>query len=380
MGRLRRFVIVCLLLTGYLDWADAQSLIDTLDGHPDLSEMMNSAYGVLPVAQPITEPALGIGVAGGLLYMHTKSSDMARAPGTPPDLSMVGGMYTANGSWAGALYHQNSLREDRIRVKGVVAYASINLTYYAEDDQDLAGASSDSSDGQNFNIEGLGFSPRAELRLFGTPFFLGLEYAFFANEVVFEDYDPVSDNLSVETRLAGLGATLRFNTLDNAFTPNRGLRAVGGYKHFDTFLGGTETYGLLIANGVGYLDPFGWLVLGLRLDGQWTFDEPPFYALPYVKLRGVPALRYQGKQVIVIETEERVNVSRRWSIVLFGGYGRPGLTTSRGNDYHEDVFAGGGGFRYLLARLTGLYAGVDVARGPQEWAFYITIGSAWSGF
>ncbi|MFC2085642.1 hypothetical protein ACFLRO_00355 [Bacteroidota bacterium] len=42
-------------------------MIDTLDGHPDLSEMMNSAYGVLAVAQPITEPALGIG--GGFRYL-----------------------------------------------------------------------------------------------------------------------------------------------------------------------------------------------------------------------------------------------------------------------------------------------------------------------
>ena len=36
------------------------------------------------------------------------------------------------------------------------------------------------------------------------------------------------------------------------------------------------------------------------------------------------------------------------------------------------------GFRYLLARLFGLHAGVDVAHGPGQWVFYIQMGSAWA--
>jgi hypothetical protein len=39
--------------------------------------------------------------------------------------------------------------------------------------------------------------------------------------------------------------------------------------------------------------------------------------------------------------------------------------------------AGGGGFRYLLARKLGLQTGIDVARGPEETAFYIQVGSSW---
>ena len=40
-------------------------------------------------------------------------------------------------------------------------------------------------------------------------------------------------------------------------------------------------------------------------------------------------------------------------------------------------WAGGGGVRYLLARRLGMHAGLDVARGPEQTAFYIQIGSAW---
>jgi hypothetical protein len=39
--------------------------------------------------------------------------------------------------------------------------------------------------------------------------------------------------------------------------------------------------------------------------------------------------------------------------------------------------AGGVGFRYLLARRLGLYAGLDYAHSNYDHAFYIQIGSAW---
>lgn len=37
--------------------------------------------------------------------------------------------------------------------------------------------------------------------------------------------------------------------------------------------------------------------LGFRLECSVVDGWPPFYAFPYVTLRGVPALRYQGKRV-----------------------------------------------------------------------------------
>jgi hypothetical protein len=35
------------------------------------------------------------------------------------------------------------------------------------------------------------------------------------------------------------------------------------------------------------------------------------------------------------------------------------------------------GFRYYLAKAMGLHAGVDVARGPEDSAIYLIVGSAW---
>ncbi len=41
---------------------------------------------------------------------------------------------------------------------------------------------------------------------------------------------------------------------------------------------------------------------------------------------------------------------------------------------------GGAGFRYLLARAFGLRGGLDFAYGTDGFAFYVTVGSAWTTF
>jgi hypothetical protein len=41
------------------------------------------------------------------------------------------------------------------------------------------------------------------------------------------------------------------------------------------------------------------------------------------------------------------------------------------------VVSKGVGFRYLIAKRYGFAMGADIARGPEETAFYIQAGSAW---
>jgi hypothetical protein len=98
--------------------------------------------------------------------------------------------------------------------------------------------------------------------------------------------------------------------------------------------------------------------------------------MPFIGLRGVPVLRYQGELTMLAETEQFVNVYKRWSLVGFGG---AGTTVPSLDDMNigETAWNAGIGFRYLLARLLGLQMGMDIARGPEEWAFYIVFGSAW---
>ena len=106
------------------------------------------------------------------------------------------------------------------------------------------------------------------------------------------------------------------------------------------------------------------------------FDNPPFYLIPYISLRGVPVMRYQGKATLVTEGELRWDFLRRWSIMGYGGVAKAFDDWSEIGDA-KLVYSVGSGFRYLLARSFKLRLGIDVARGPEEWAYYIVFGSNW---
>ena len=89
-------------------------------------------------------------------------------------------------------------------------------------------------------------------------------------------------------------------------------------------------------------------------------------------------MRFQGDDVLQTELEVRWNINKRWSAVGFTGVGRA-------EDQLSELFNGDGetkstvgiGGRYLIARKMGLYAGIDVAKGPDETVFYLQVGSAW---
>ena len=105
-------------------------------------------------------------------------------------------------------------------------------------------------------------------------------------------------------------------------------------------------------------------VLGLRADFQLATDGTPFIAPPYSNLRGIPAPRYQDQKTAVVETELRWNITPRWAILGFIGTGRAyGSHTDFGDS--AAIWSRGTGFRYLIARKLGLYAGIDGARGPE---------------
>ena len=149
--------------------------------------------------------------------------------------------------------------------------------------------------------------------------------------------------------------------------------------HSANFIG-DFSYQKYKAMGLFYWDVHPDVVLGWRLDGRFARGETPFYALPFIDLRGIPAMRYQGDDVLVTEIDARWNFHNRWSLVGFTGVGKA-------EDAFSDLFGGdsdndlqhtvGGGVRYLIARRLGLQAGIDVAKGPEDTVFYLTVGSAW---
>jgi hypothetical protein len=320
----------------------------------------------------ITEPAVGYGAGLFGAYFHGSIEEWSRKNNgrfRPPSISVVGGFATENGSWGAVAGHFGVWFQDRVRYLGAVGWASPNLTTYPAvlDGQ-----------GVEFNLEGLVVVQQAKARVAGD-LFAGLRYVYFGSTVTFELDSALPGIVPRQSDIAtgGIAAMVEWEARDNSLSPTRGTRIQVTGSFFGPGLGGDSTYQQV--NGLlhQYVPLTRTLDLALRLDGTLSTDGAPFFARPFVRLRGVPVMRYQGRAVGVTEAELRHALNRRWSLVAFGGVG----FTDNGRDSllhsSETIVAGGAGFRYLVARQLGLQAGVDVAWGPEEGAVYLQMGHAW---
>jgi len=357
---------------------------DPMDGKLDVSgwsdEEKQNTGGILPVPIIITEPALGglgLGLALGYMrdkgpYKNTESLSEKEAKSRPSSVIGIAGAYTLNNSWAvGGGYADNWLN-DSLRYSGGLGYASANLDFYGNPQE----SPSDESK-TPFNIKGFFLLQDLKYRLLETGCFVGTRYMFLRSDSVFDlSTTPDISGFQKESDDSAPGLTFMFDTRNNTFTPSRGSKLdLSAMFHSQNF-GGDFTYQRYQAAGKTWIGIHKKVTLGLRLDGRWVNGDTPFYAVPYIQLRGIPAFRYQDNIAVMGEVEATWQVLSRWSVLGFVGSGRAAnkleqLDTVPG----RNTF--GAGFRYLIARKFGLHAGVDVASGPEDTFIYIQIGSAW---
>ncbi len=367
-----------------------EQFIDPHDSKFDASDWLLNKKGFLPVPIIVTEPAVGYGAGAALLFFHAKKDDQyikeikqeiqkkkeKHKPSLPPSISGLVGLGTENGTWAAGGFHFGSWKQDRIRYTGGIVYPSVNLTFYGSD----SSSNPILNRGLDYNLEGWFLFQELVFRIKNSNFFLGPRFIFYNADSAFDLKLPIEglDPWQFNVKSYGIGLEAAYDSRDNIFTPNRGIRAdiSSMYFNVDGEVTGSRHYQMTDASSKFYWPLFSNIVLGWRLRGGFGSGDIPFYALPFIDLRGIPAMRYQGENVLVTELETRWNMNDRWSLVFFGGVGVTADSVGDFND-SEDRWAGGAGFRYLMARLLGLYTGIDVARGPEDWAFYIQVGSAW---
>ena len=129
--------------------------------------------------------------------------------------------------------------------------------------------------------------------------------------------------------------------------------------------------------GIAYFPLGHRLFLGLRADGQRAFGDPPFYIEPSLSMRGIPALRYQGRTMAQGEVELRWQFWRRFSVLGFVGGGGTWAKDAPVRKA-QTAHAGGVGLRYELARRFRMHYGIDFAYGSDGGTFYFQMGSAWT--
>lgn len=342
------------------------------DGWIDFSSFLDESYGFLPIAMPITEPAIGYGAGGGLMFLD-EPMGKAAAEFQRPNISGVFGFGTENGTWGGGAGDIRNWMDGRLQTVAAAFTASVNLDFYGlGEDPALA------DHPLRYTLEPLGGVIQGKYQLGDSRFFAGLGYVYVGMDTSFEAPPgaPGLPDHASESTLGALLPSLSYDTRDNVFTPTTGLYVEASLAAFSEALGADGEYqrGTLLAM---YYRPLARnLFLGVKGQATATWSDPPFYLQPYVQLRGAPAMRYQGEQVAQAEAELRWQFYKRWSLVGFAGAGLA-QAEIQGEERDRSVVTGGTGFRYELARKYGIHAGADIAWGPDETALYLQVGSAW---
>ena len=84
------------------------------DGWPDLSGFLDEKYGFLPIVIPITEPAVGYGAVGGVMFICKPLGAAAQGLGRP-NITFVGGFGTRTARGASCRRHALLARRLRCR-------------------------------------------------------------------------------------------------------------------------------------------------------------------------------------------------------------------------------------------------------------------------
>jgi outer membrane protein assembly factor BamA len=269
-----------------------------------------------------------------------------------------------------------SFDDDRWRYRGGVARMHVNLDFYGTE----GGPFSNSQEKIGYTLDGWASSQEVMRRLGGESsnnwvtarwIYLDLQNSFNlgANQ-------PLFSNVDLSRRSSGLGLSLEHDSRDNIFTPSRGWTGGVDTVFYDPDWGSDNRSQSYRARAFGYFPLGASWVVGTRVDARTVTGDVPFYQLPFLDMRGLPAARYQDEHTGLAELELRWNATPRWALIGFAGAGRSWGTSE---DFKEadTIFSKGVGFRYMIARELGLYMGTDFAWGPDDFAFYIQVGNAW---
>jgi len=336
---------------------------------------------ILPIPIFITEPAIGEGLGLALAYFHrakeAPDKESFASPGSighaskeqapPPTVTGIFGAYTSNDTAAGGIGHMNSFKDDHIRFTGVVGLANVNSTFYILDQP------------FKFNLDGFMVYQETRFRIADSKWFWGIGLSYLDASTAFKvelPEDAPVDLFRTDVRNSGLAAKLAWDTRDNTSMPNRGQLFELAAWRYDEAIGGDFDYWNAELKLLSFHPLREKFVLGLRFEYSAIDGNAPFFAIPWIKLRGIPALRYQGDRVTVAEVEGRYNISPRWAVIGFVGTGTVSSDVPI-IDTEQSIYAYGLGGRYKIFEAQNVWVGIDIARGPEDTNYYIQVGHAW---
>ena len=332
----------------------------------------------IPVPFFVTDVNLGYGLMLALTYMHPNKKETPK--NTPPSITAIFGGATSTKTWTIGGLHTHSFNHDKLRYAGAVMYANVNLDFYNIGSVDL------SNNPIEVNMNGWGIINRMLFRIGTSDVFIGPQYGYakIENKLNLNSLNhPVIPELPSfvrdpqETTFSALGLLANYDSRDNTISPIKGLYGGIELNYNATWLGATNQFAELDAFFYAYLPITKWLSSIYHFDYQMAGDEAPFYTIPYLELRGVPMMYYQGYMTALVETQWRALFYKNWGVIGFVGTGKAFDSFSEFTD-DQWVVNYGTGLRYVLKKAFNTRVGVDFAWASpnSQFGWYIVMGTS----
>lgn len=328
---------------------------------------VDDSFSIYAMPIPIVDPTIGKGLAVGVLTTFRLDADDKVSPRSTV---AVGAGYTDTRTYAFGASASFYFDEDRYRFDALAGYGNANLKFY--------GIGSDSRFKDNpvdFNIRGLFGSANVRARV-AEHFYLGPLYKYLDSTASFDVLPGILRPIDLDFHLSGAGLIAEYDSRDTSFSPHEGIYAEMELTRFDEHIGSDFDFFGLDGSAANYAE----LTPDLVLAGQGRIaaaaGDAPFFALPYITLRGFPGGKYLNDVTWQAQAELRWRVFWRIGAVAFAGLGQ--TAPNLGDFVDSDVlYSGGIGLRFVASESERVNLGVDYARASDgDSAFYFRIGEA----
>jgi hypothetical protein len=265
------------------------SLKDSVDKAFDLSDFIIDANGFVPVPFIITDRSLG-GFGAALIPVFIKKrppyvdSIKGRTIVTSVAPDITGGLaaYTANNTWALAAFRSGNFIKSRIKYAIGGGYALVNMSFYRDFPQ--LGEKE-----FKLSIKTIPGLLQATKRIGMSRWFAGGKYMFLKSDITYAGdtlLSSLAKSFEFSSLVSQLGLIVDYDNRDNVFTPDVGLKFRTEFNWSDNIIGSDFDYWRI--NSYGYLyRPLGQrFTAALRLEGQQSIGDAPFFLLPYIAMRG----------------------------------------------------------------------------------------------
>ena len=343
-------------------FADEAELLEILDDE-DKNELVAA-----PI--PIVNPTFGYGLAAVAMYLYKLDE------GSQQSFTAAGGAYTDSKSYGFGIAQVAHFADDAWKIKAGAVSFKLNLEFFG-----IGNILGDRGISIPYTQEGWAAGARGLRRIKGN-WYGGLQYWYASLTTTLDlsgDDVELPSELAVDSKIAGLGVMVEYDSRDNRFNPHNGSLFDATWNYSANAIGSDFEFSSTDVTYNLYHELKPTKVLAGRATLCLTPGDAPFYALCSFgrgnDLRGYVAGRYRDETMVTLQAEYRWNFHKKWGMVAFAGIGQVGENLSE-YTAKNILPSAGVGLRFMLSKTTGFNLSVDYAVGEDSDAVYFYVGES----